>query len=614
MASRFLGLVDFPAPTIEDNKPDEGPSNLFLRNTSAGAVAAQAFASTAGTFKSSFIASDVNSDNLLDSVNLSTVAASSNSFASSDMPKSVSIASESRSSVRGPFFVAETSDDRSLDSGSAVSGHTHAAAAAAAAAASASAAGGAGGAASVTIYNYMPPSDDAVAKAQWRQPPVTSSPPPARADPKPKTKTTVDHSEKLQRKANQTAIQISQAAIRMSKIYQQLATNDDTRAPLPKMQKQRAQAEAKRQESEIPEEEKDAEIVNSLADVIGMNLNEDIDKEPQVQGLQGEGPQAQDPQVSPEVGDKQQKAARKGTAKSSKKRCQPKRKAQQAADKKDSMVRLAEAGASVPEEKQPDTGVPDKEAVELIAAEVEEPQQVVGSIASEKQIEAATALADVESASEPNAESDVEPACAEAAVEGPRSAVEGAEAAVEAIVKDAQEPGDAETAMEARDQQEAGDADSGEAMRSDHEAEGNAKRAARRPPGSVGTFAGRRPPKDPKKLEVFLGMKRIYQESMQQKGSKKAKTASEGQLTYWNFMQGEMARLAAAGVAGGDRMRQAAVAWRAMQSGSDNDVADAESDGARLADSEAAAKGPRSAVQDKDTVKAVKVEATDASA
>ena len=54
-----------------------------------------------------------------------------------------------------------------------------------------------------------------------------------------------------------------------------------------------------------------------------------------------------------------------------------------------------------------------------------------------------------------------------------------------------------------RDQQEAGDADFGEAMRSaDHEAEGNAKRAARRPPGSVGTFAGRRPPKDPKKLEA----------------------------------------------------------------------------------------------------------------
>ena len=77
-------------------------------------------------------------------------------------------------------------------------------------------------------------------------------------------------------------------------------------------------------------------------------------------------------------------------------------------------------------------------------------------------------------------------------------------------------------------------------------------------------------------------------------------------------MQGEMARLVAAGVAGGDRMRQAAVAWRAMQSGSDNDVADEESNGARLA--EAAVKGPRSAVQDKDTVKAVKVEATDASA
>ena len=83
----------------------------------------------------------------------------------------------------------------------------------------------------------------------------------------------------------------------MSKIYQQLATNDDTRAPLPKMQKQRAQAEAKHQESEILEEEKDAEILNSLADVIGMNLNEDIDKEPQVKGLQGEGPQVQDPQV-----------------------------------------------------------------------------------------------------------------------------------------------------------------------------------------------------------------------------------------------------------------------------------------------------------------------------
>ena len=179
-----------------------------MRNTSVGAVAAQAFASTAGTFKSSF-ASDVNSDNQLEFVNLSTASANSSSFASSDMPKSVPIASESRSSVRGPFFVAETSDHRSSDSGSAVSGHTHAAAAAAVAASS-SVAGGAGGAASVTIYNYMPPSDDAVAKAQWRQPPLTSSPPPARGDPKPKTKNTVDHSEKLQRKANQTAIQISQ--------------------------------------------------------------------------------------------------------------------------------------------------------------------------------------------------------------------------------------------------------------------------------------------------------------------------------------------------------------------------------------------------------------------
>ena len=125
-------------------------------------------------------------------------------------------------------------------------------------------------------------------------------------------------------------------------------------------------------------------------------------------------------------------------------------------------------------------------------------------------------------------------------------------------------------------------------------------------------FAGRRPPKDPKKLEIFLGMKRIYQESMQQKGSKKAKTASEGQLTYWNFMQGEMARLAGEGVAGGDRMRQAAVAWRALQSSSDND-ADQEVDGV-IADTEAAVKGPRSAVQGKDAVMAMKVETADASA
>ena len=454
MASRFLGRIDFPVPAIDDQKPDEGRGNPLLRNTSVGAVAAQAFASTAGTFKPSFMAGDINMDNEAAHVNSSMASAAASSYAGLDMPNCVAATSAGGSSVKGPFFVAETSDHRSSDSGSAVSGPTHVALAASASAA----AGGAGGAANVTIYNYMPPSDDA--KAQWRQPPVASSPPPARSEQKSRGKGTAEQSEKLQRKANQTAIQISQAALRMSKIYQQLAINDDTRTPPPKMHKLRAQAEAKHQEPEN-QEEVDAEILKSLADVIE-NKNEG--KEPEVEGLQGKGPQVEGPQVEgPKDGDKQQKATRKGPAKSSKKRYQPERKAQQAADheKKDNMVGLA--ASAVPEDKQPDT----VELVEPIAAEVKESLQVVEPIASEP-------AADVELADGSGADAD-------------------SEASVEAIVKDEQELGesDAEAAIEAtvRDQ-EAEDADF-EAMKEGPrsavpEAEGNVRRARRRPPGSVG--------------------------------------------------------------------------------------------------------------------------------
>lgn len=98
--------------------------------------------------------------------------------------------------------------------------------------------------------------------------------------------------------------------------------------------------------------------------------------------------------------------------------------------------------------------------------------------------------------------------------------------------------------------------------------EAQAKAKARAIRHSAGTFAGRRPPNDPAKLEVFMKMKEIYYETRpdQPEGpqSKKRK-GSTNQNQYYAFMQKEMAKLASAGVNGGERMKKAAEAWRAFR-------------------------------------------------
>ena len=98
-------------------------------------------------------------------------------------------------------------------------------------------------------------------------------------------------------------------------------------------------------------------------------------------------------------------------------------------------------------------------------------------------------------------------------------------------------------------------------------------RAAR---GTAGTFAGRRPPTDPIKLQIFLDMKEDYYRWLAEaRASKHANTKPSQpdrnftgqQHDYWNFMQKKMTALAAEGVAGGERMKLAAQAWKAEGKG-----------------------------------------------
>ena len=66
----------------------------------------------------------------------------------------------------------------------------------------------------------------------------------------------------------------------------------------------------------------------------------------------------------------------------------------------------------------------------------------------------------------------------------------------------------------------------------------------RAPRGSAGTFMGRRPPKTPSKLAVFLAKKEVHQKKMEeareearQKRSGEQTRPSEQQLKYWEFMR-----------------------------------------------------------------------------
>ena len=95
--------------------------------------------------------------------------------------------------------------------------------------------------------------------------------------------------------------------------------------------------------------------------------------------------------------------------------------------------------------------------------------------------------------------------------------------------------------------------------------EAHPKAKARAVRHTAGTFAGRRPPTNPEKLEVFMKMKEIYYETRpdQQQGPSKKRKGSTNQNQYYAFMQKEMAKLASAGVNGGERMKRAAEAWRA---------------------------------------------------
>ena len=64
-----------------------------------------------------------------------------------------------------------------------------------------------------------------------------------------------------------------------------------------------------------------------------------------------------------------------------------------------------------------------------------------------------------------------------------------------------------------------------------------------------------------------MKMKEIYYETRpdQQEGPSKKRKGSTNQNQYYAFMQKEMAKLASAGVNGGDRMKMAAEAWRAFR-------------------------------------------------
>ena len=71
----------------------------------------------------------------------------------------------------------------------------------------------------------------------------------------------------------------------------------------------------------------------------------------------------------------------------------------------------------------------------------------------------------------------------------------------------------------------------------------------RAPRGSKDTFAGRRPPNDPAKLEIFCRMREDYfriRKTLSEQGPKKGKkkaTATVSQEAYWKHMQKAMAEV-----------------------------------------------------------------------
>ena len=99
----------------------------------------------------------------------------------------------------------------------------------------------------------------------------------------------------------------------------------------------------------------------------------------------------------------------------------------------------------------------------------------------------------------------------------------------------------------------------------DHQESSTKKRAA---PNTKGTFAGRRPPKDPFKLQIFNEMKEVYLKtrpdvvpSDAKNNGNKSRVASPGQQAYWTFMSKKMAELGKEGITGQDRMMLATKAW-----------------------------------------------------
>ena len=99
----------------------------------------------------------------------------------------------------------------------------------------------------------------------------------------------------------------------------------------------------------------------------------------------------------------------------------------------------------------------------------------------------------------------------------------------------------------------------------DHQESSTKKRAA---PNTRGTFAGRRPPKDPFKLQIFNEMKEVYLKtrpdvvpSDAKNNGNKSRVASPGQQAYWTFMSKKMAELGKEGITGQDRVMLATKAW-----------------------------------------------------
>ena len=102
------------------------------------------------------------------------------------------------------------------------------------------------------------------------------------------------------------------------------------------------------------------------------------------------------------------------------------------------------------------------------------------------------------------------------------------------------------------------------------EGEEAARKKARAKKGTVGTFAGRRPPKNEQKLREFIALRDHYKEVLKQlkednKMKAKPRFKSPCQNKYCAFMSSKMAELAKAGVSGGLRMKQAAQAWKKQQ-------------------------------------------------